>query len=92
MKVSRGVDVPPPHQPSPALRPFDKLRAHKFGGSARLLRLPLKGGVTVVSIGGWLCLRGPRPCCLSGQAQCDRRSCRMVIASCIRSLSDAACD
>ena len=43
--IRNGVGIPPPHQPSPALRqPFDKLRATSQG-TARLLRLPLKGGV-----------------------------------------------
>ena len=36
LKVSRGVDVPPPHQPAPALRPFVKLRDHKFGERLRV--------------------------------------------------------
>ena len=35
--LRQGVEIPPPHQPSPALR--------QAQGSARLLRLPLKGGV-----------------------------------------------
>ena len=43
-----GVEIPPPHQPSPALRHFDKLNAGKLRDPARLLRLPLKGGVIVM--------------------------------------------
>ena len=40
-----SAQIPPPHQPSPALRlPFDRLRT-RLRGPARLLRLPLKGGV-----------------------------------------------
>jgi len=46
------VDIPPPHQPSPAPSTVLRLAQDKaqgpqarFRGPARLLRLPLKGGV-----------------------------------------------
>ena len=42
--------LPPPHQPSPTLR--------QAQGTARLLRLPLKGGVI-------------RLCCRSGRTECE---------------------
>ena len=77
-RIRKGAEIPPPHQPSPALR--------QAQGTARLLRLPLKRGVIVPSnervrsLADYfvtadcheaaLSLRG-RPHAISRQAECE---------------------